>query len=70
MHLEGDFTKYLPKGQLMIHHGQIIEPKQGTKGGIAIILSEEFKEGWNQGGYNKERRTIYLENYQILGNTN
>jgi len=45
-HLKGSFITYLPKGQLMIHHGLESQPKQGAKGGIAIILSPEMAENW------------------------
>ena len=50
MHLEGNFIKYLPKGQIMIHHGPKKQPKQGAKGGVAIILSPKFEQGWKQHG--------------------
>ena len=49
-HLEGNFIKYLPKGQIMIHHGPEKQLKQGAKGGVAIILSPKFKQGWKQHG--------------------
>jgi len=44
--LEGNFVKYLPKNQIMIHHGPYKQLKQGATGGVAIILSQEFEEGW------------------------
>jgi len=49
-HLPGDFIMYLPKGQLMIHHGPKFQPNKGVKGGIAIILSPEMTESWKRGG--------------------
>jgi len=50
MHLEGDFIKILPKGQLFIHHGPNIQPHQGAKGGVMIILSPEMGTNWRNGG--------------------
>jgi len=44
-HLEGNFIKYLPKGQIMIYHGPEHQPKQGAKGGVTIVLSPEFEQG-------------------------
>ena len=38
MHLEGDYMKQLPGGKILIHHGPETQPKQGAKGGVAIIL--------------------------------
>jgi len=46
IHFKGNFITYLPKGQLMIHHGPESQPKQGAKGGIAIILSPEMAKTW------------------------
>ena len=50
MHLEGDFFKILLKGQLLIHHGPNVQPHQGAKGGVAIILSPEMGTNWRNGG--------------------
>jgi len=30
----------------MIHHGLESQPRQGVKGGVAIILSAELEEAW------------------------
>ncbi len=39
IHLEGEFQKLLPRGQLLIHHGPKEQPSHGAKGGVAVILS-------------------------------
>ena len=44
----------------MLHQGPDKKPKQGTKGGVAFILSEEFKEGWKQGGYTIKRGRLSI----------
>ena len=49
MHLEGNFTKILPSGHFLIHHGPDTQPRQGAKGGIAIILSPETAVNWKRG---------------------
>ena len=41
---------YLPKGQLMIHHGPKSQPNQGAKGGITIVLSPIMTKSWKRGG--------------------
>jgi len=50
MHLKADFIKILPKGLLFIHHGPDVQPHQGAKGGIAIILSPEMWTNWRNRG--------------------
>ena len=50
MHLESNFIKILPTGHFLIHHGPNMQPHQGAKGGIAIILSPEMVENWKKGG--------------------
>ena len=50
MHLKGDFVKILPKGQLFIHHGPNIQPHQGAKRGVMIILSPEMGTNWRDEG--------------------
>ena len=47
-HLEGNFIKYLPKGQIMIHCGPKKQPKQGAKVGVAVILSPKLEQGWKK----------------------
>jgi len=37
-HLEGDYMKIMNNGFVMIHHG-LRQPKNGAKGGVAIIIS-------------------------------
>jgi len=49
-HLNGDFIKILPKGQLFFLHGPNVQPHQGAKGGVAIILSPEMGTNWRNGG--------------------
>ena len=34
----------------MIHHGLESQPRQGVKGGVAIILSAELEEAWKWSG--------------------
>ncbi len=48
-HLEGDFERILPKGQLLIHHGPRVQPSLGAKGGVAVILSEDLATEWRKG---------------------
>ena len=48
-HLEGNFIKILPMGRFLIHHGPDMQPHQGAKEGIAIILSPEMMENWKRG---------------------
>ena len=54
-HLEGDYTKIMNKGFVMIHHGPPKQPKNGAKGGVAIIISKELDEGLRKAG-NKMRQ--------------
>jgi len=49
-HLQGDFIMYLPKRQLMIHHGPKSQPNQGANGGITIFLSPKMTKSWKRGG--------------------
>jgi len=44
-HFEGDYTKILDNGYVMVHHGPTKQLRSGAKGGVAIILSREFDEG-------------------------
>ena len=55
-HLEGDFVKILPKGQLFIHHGPNVQPHQGAKRGVMIILSPEMGTNWKWRKCNKKER--------------
>ena len=49
-YLEGDFIKILLRGQLFIHHRSNVQPLQGAKGGVAILLSPEMATNWKNGG--------------------
>ena len=48
--LEGDYIKILPRNFMMLHHGPALQPRQGAKGGVAIILSPGMSKNWKHGG--------------------
>ena len=43
INLEGNFICVLPKGHQMIHHGPILQPCQGVKGGVTPEMAENWK---------------------------
>ena len=59
-HLEGDYIQIMNSGFVMIHHGPLRQPKNGAKGGVAIIISKERDEGWRKAG-NKTRQEESLQ---------
>ena len=44
--LEGNYIKILPRKFMMIHHGPELQPHQGAKGSVAIILSPGMSKNW------------------------
>ena len=50
----------------MIHHGLDTQPKQGAKGGVAIILSEETANLWKLSKSNIRRGGILTGNTMRL----
>jgi hypothetical protein len=43
---------------LLIRHGPENQPTRGAKGGVAIILSEEWSNLWRKGGCTIRKRNI------------
>jgi hypothetical protein len=43
---------------LFIHHGAEKQPTRGAKGGVAILLSEEWSNLWRKGGCAIRKRNI------------
>jgi hypothetical protein len=53
-HLAGDFKKTLIFNYYLIHHGPKIQPSNGAKGDVAIILSPELTTAWKISGKTKK----------------
>jgi len=68
MHLEGDYMKQLPEGKILIHHGPEIQPSQGAKGRVAIILLAEMEEAWKRTGMKvRKGGTMIGKTTRLLG---
>jgi exonuclease III len=52
-HLAGDFEKLIMFDYYLIHHGPEIQPSNGAKGGVAIILSPDLASVWKNSGKGK-----------------
>jgi hypothetical protein len=53
-HLAGDFDKYLMFDYYLIHHGPEVQPANGAKGGVAIILTPDLTTIWKASGKAKK----------------
>ena len=56
-HLPGTFEKFIYDNYYLIHHGPDVQPANGAKGGIAIILSPDLATQWKSSGKAKRITT-------------